>query len=299
MRALLREDVLAWLAVLFLGGGSALAAIGLLVGRERLNRAARWCAGLGGYLLLLSLLARGVSVRGLPLVSVYEVVLLSAAAVALFYALGPSGLLRPVGGVCAGLPAFTMVLLALLLTPAGARAPQLPPPPLQGVWFPLHVVTTAVGYGGLIVAGVAAGFRLLVGRERQTPAGSRPAVASDVVDSPPPEEPGEGAHWVAALESLAWRGLAWGYPWLTLGMTIGGLWGWLAWGRYWSWSVKEVLTLLTWGAFTLAFHSRRLRGWRGRPHAAIVLAGLVLLLLTLLAAEALAERVLLTTRYIF
>jgi len=82
-------------------------------------------------------------------------------------------------------------------------------------------------------------------------------------------------------------------------MILGALWGWLSWGTYWSWSVKELLSLLPWGLFTLAFHTRRLKGWQGRPHAVVLAAGLLALLLTLLAAEALAQRLLPTARYIF
>ncbi|MBN1484341.1 MAG: cytochrome c biogenesis protein CcsA [Chloroflexia bacterium] len=274
MEALLRDEVLAWLAALLLGGGTLVAAVGLARG-PAWGRAARWCAGLGGYLLLLALLARGVRARGLPLGSAYEVLLLSAAALALFYALGMPDRLAVPAGLCAGLAATVMVVLTQWLTPAAARLPQPPPLELRGIWFPLHVLSTALGCGGLLLAGCAGLCLLLLDR------------------------PKGGGGLAGMLPAVSWRGLAWGYPWLTLGMTLGGLWGWLAWGRYWSWSVQEILTLLVWGLFTLAFHTRRLRGWSGWPHAAVLTLGLLALLLTLLAAGALLRWALPGTPYVF
>lgn len=280
MSVLFREEALAWLAALALGVSTALSALRLLADRgrrdaDRFCLPARWCAGAGGYFLLLSLAARGIATRGWPLGSTYEAVLLSAAALALFHALGTPRRLAAIGGVCAGLGSLLMVVLALLLTPAGTRMAELPPPALAGIWFPIHVLASAIGYGGLLLAGGAGLFRFLGGR-----GAASSSLASD-------------------LEAVAGRAVAWGYPWLTLGMTTGAVWSWLAWGRYWSWSVKEVLTLLTWGIFTLAFHTRRLEGWRGRPHAAVLAAGLLALLVTLLAAEGLARRVVPGVEYLF
>jgi ABC-type transport system involved in cytochrome c biogenesis permease subunit len=288
---LLREDLLAWLAAVLLASGTILAGVGLLPWRERWGRVARWSIGLGGYGLLLSLLARGIQAGGLPLVSTYEVVLLAAAATALVYAVGMPRWLDNIGGLCAGAVGFLMVLLALSLTPAGARVPQPPPPILRGILFPLHVATTALGYGGLLLSGCAGMVGLLVG-PRGGAARSRLSIGAEGTEL-------AAARFRGDLERLAWRALAWGYPWLTLGMTLGAWWGWMAWGRYWSWSVKEILTLLTWGFFALAFHTRRLKGWRGRPHAAILVAGVILLLLTLLAAEAIASRFMVVVRYVF
>jgi ABC-type transport system involved in cytochrome c biogenesis permease subunit len=267
------EDWLAILAVLFLFGGGGLSLAGLLTGRPGLGHWARWCAGSGGYLLLLVLTWRGLQVQGWPLTDLYEVLLLTAATTALACALVAPRRQEALAGACAGPAAGLMVALALLFLPSGSRLPHPPTAALGSLWFPLHVLATTLGYGGLILAGSAGLLRLL-------PAGRLPISPHDA-------------------EEVAWRGLAWGYPWLTLGMVLGMVWGWWAWGRPWSWSTKEVLTLLTWGLFTLAFHTRRLKGWRGRPHALILTAGLAALLLTLLAAEALARLAVPVAEYVF
>lgn len=273
MNAVVWEDVLAILSILFLLGGSGLALGSLFARRPALGHWARWCAGAGGYLLLLVLLARGLQVQGWPLTDLYEVLLLTAAATALLYALGAPRRQEAPAGACAGPAAALMVTLALLFLPPGARLPHPPTAALGSLWFPLHVLATVLGYGGLVLAGSAGLLRLL-------PKGRLP-VSPD------------------AVEEVAERGLAWGYPWLTLGMVLGMVWGWWAWGRPWSWSPKEVLTLLTWGFFTLAFHTRRLKGWRGWKYALILVAGLAALLSTLLLAGTLARLAVPVVEYVF
>ncbi len=244
---------------------------------------ARWlprvCAGCAGYLLVVALAVRGVRSGGWPFGSAHEAVLLTAAAAALLYVLGVPRRLSSAGGACVGFGAVLLVGLSLLLVPAGARSPQPASAMFASALYPLHVVTAALGYGGLLLAGTAGLGRLLAGGGRGLP-------------------PERG--WIGEdLEALAWRGLAWGYPCLTLGMVVGAAWSWLTWGWYWSWGTKEVLTLLTWGLFTMALHTRRLAGWRGRPHAAVLATGLLALLVTLLAAGALARALRPAVQYIF
>lgn len=262
------EGLLLGLGTVLLLAGAALAAWGLF-GRSGPAGAARGLIGSGGYILLLALLARGLSARGLPLSSAYEASLLTAACVALAYALAAPRRPAALGSACAAGTALTVLALAALVFPVGTRAPQPPPATLIGVWFPLHVSVATAGYGGLLLAGSAGLLRLLrLGSE-------------------------------ADVDALAARGLAWGYPLLTLGMTLGAVWGWTTWGRYWSWSAKEVLTLIAWGLFTLALHTRRLSGWKGWPHSAVLAAGLAAVLAALLGAEALARWMGVGMAYVF
>jgi ABC-type transport system involved in cytochrome c biogenesis permease subunit len=278
---LLQEPVLTGLALLFLAGSGVLAGWTLVAGRR--GWLARGGAGVGSYLLILALTARGIRIQGWPCTSTYEAVLLTAAAIALLYAVGVPHHLSGPGGVCAGVSTTLLVGLTLLFVPAAARTPQPPPAAFSGPLFPLHVLCMALGYGGLLLAGCAGLWRLAAGRG----AGEHSF------------RPGRRVVRPADLEALAWRGLAWGYPCLTLGMAVGAAWGWTVWGWYWGWSIKEVLTLLTWGLFTMAVHARRLQGWRGRPYAAVLAAGLVALLVTLLAAGALARGGNPTVQYVF
>jgi ABC-type transport system involved in cytochrome c biogenesis permease subunit len=69
------------------------------------------------------------------------------------------------------------------------------------------------------------------------------------------------------------RAVAWGFPWLTLGIFSGAIWAQNAWGRYWGWDPKETWSLVTWLWYLLILHVRVVRGWRGRRLALLVLAG--------------------------
>lgn len=278
MERFLNDTALATAAALLLAAGTVAASLRLL--READSRAAgaelpRWLLGTGGYLLLLSLAARGLAIRGWPLARRYEILLLSTASLALFYALGFRAERSAAGGMCAGLVATPMLVLNLLLTPAGVREPQPLPPLLGGAWFPVHVLTTVLGYGGLLLAGSAAVLGIAAGRS----AGSSGILVQ--------------------LDEAAYAGLCWGYPWLTLGMVTGAIWSWESWGVVWSWNSKEILTLSAWGLYTLAFHTRRLKGWRGRPHRFILGLGLLVILLALLASRRLAQQAVPGIEYVF
>ena len=69
------------------------------------------------------------------------------------------------------------------------------------------------------------------------------------------------------LERVTHRMVAFGLPFLTLGIATGAYWANQAWGRYWGWDDKEVAALVTWLVYAIYLHLRRLPSWRG-PRAA-------------------------------
>jgi ABC-type transport system involved in cytochrome c biogenesis permease subunit len=84
-------------------------------------------------------------------------------------------------------------------------------------------------------------------------------------------------------EGRAYRVAAMGFPLLTLGLVLGAVWGKLAWGDYWNWDPKELWSLVSWLVYLGYFHVRSTWGVRyPRLNAALVLAGLVAILVTLL-----------------
>ena len=73
----------------------------------------------------------------------------------------------------------------------------------------------------------------------------------------------------ADLEKATYRMVAFGFPFLTLGIATGAYWANQAWGRYWGWDDKEVAALVTWLVYATYLHLRRLPRTRG-PRAAWV-----------------------------
>lgn len=119
--------------------------------------------------------------------------------------------------------------------------------------------------GGLLLmaaalAGVGYGIGLLLGRFG--------ASESDVVMSQ------------SQTEEFAYRLVQLGWPILTLGITLGGVWADTAWGRFWGWDPKETWAFITWVTYTVYLHMRMVMGWRGRWSAAACLLGFVMVLIT-------------------
>ncbi|HHL39128.1 MAG TPA: c-type cytochrome biogenesis protein CcsB [Deltaproteobacteria bacterium] len=75
------------------------------------------------------------------------------------------------------------------------------------------------------------------------------------------------------LDELAYRTIAWGFPFLAVGIVSGAIWADYAWGTYWSWDPKETWSLITWFIYAAYLHARVTRGWRGRKAAWLSIAG--------------------------
>jgi|GEM_PF-3015919 len=212
--------------------------------------------------LCLGLAWRGIVARRWPLGSPFEFTLAFAASIILVYLSLYKTTPMPLAGAIAILLALLLLAYAFFIQPEAARAIQPLPLVMRGIWFALHTLFTVIACGALAVAG---GVALLV-----LPSLSRAA-------RPAPNEI-KGSSIVASvlpLPALVDRAMAVGYIALSLGMIAGGIWGEQAWGEYWSWSIKETWTLITWWVCTFYYHVRRRRGWRGSRAMCIAVLALV------------------------
>jgi ABC-type transport system involved in cytochrome c biogenesis permease subunit len=227
------------------------------------SRGEAWFGAAGVAILAGVLAARGLRAGHWPLTSEYEFILAFALSTALAAILlsarksAHSALVQ----AAAMLLAAGMVAYASLVMPDSRRLLQSLPPALRSGWLPLHVGMAALAYGALAVAGTAGLVWLL--READRP----------------------------RLERLLDQAVAAGYPLLTLALFLGMIWAQVAWGRYWSWDLKEVWTLVIWLVYTLYWHLRRRRHWPGRRIAWLALIGLGLVLFALLSTGWLARTV--------
>ncbi len=60
----------------------------------------------------------------------------------------------------------------------------------------------------------------------------------------------------SVLSDLVWKMVAFGFPFLTLGIMTGSVWASVAWGRYWGWDPKETWSLITWLVYAFFLHVR-------------------------------------------
>lgn len=114
------------------------------------------------------------------------------------------------------------------------------PPALQSAWFVPHVVTYFISYAALFASCALAVTELV--RLKWMPERQR----------------------AESFELHANQAAIFGLVSLTLGLIMGGMWGKYAWGDYWSWDPKENWALVTWLAYLIYFHLRRIDGWQGR-----------------------------------
>jgi len=235
------------------------------------GRLAAACVGLSLVALLMSLAMRGIRAWYWPLTSSYEFALACVAAMLLTWLALQA---QPQGGMAAASGILLLAILTLayarLGIPAAAQRPRPPSPVLDSLWLQLHVLTLAMAYGAL---GAAASCGLL-----HLTQGWLGRLSRGIYHVEP-----------QGLEDLTLWAMSLGFPWLTVAMIAGMIWAEMAWGIYWNWEPKEVLTLATWVICLIYLHARTIRGWRGRPLALLVVLSLLLAIINYLWAGSLAR----------
>ena len=147
----------------------------------------------------------------------------------------------PLSGPIAGAAAVSLIgALCMPLQSAWRQAPAL-----QSPWFVPHVVSYVISYGLLAISAFCAAAAFGAKRELRL-------LAAD------------------AAARLA-------FPFMTFGLCSGALWADAAWGRYWSWDVKEVWSLITWLVYLLYFH---LVGKTSRERRVLLIFGFVCVVIT-------------------
>ena len=118
-------------------------------------------------------------------------------------------------------------------------------PALQSPWFAPHVIVYMFAYALLGAATLMAGVMLYKSyRQGAQGAGLHK----------PGQQAGTDETEEVVVDNLVYVGLAF----MTIGMLFGALWAKEAWGHYWSWDPKETWAAVTWFAYLVYLHYRRL-----------------------------------------
>ncbi len=156
--------------------------------------------------------------------------------------------------------AFVLPIAFFTMLFAGTVESSIQPlvPALQSYWLHIHVITCFIGYAAFAVScGVAVMYLL---KERQEKQG----IEKGVVGSFPKTR---------VLDDLVYRGVIYGFPFLTAGIITGAAWANYAWGTYWSWDPKETWSLIVWLVYAAFLHARITRGWYGKRTAILSIIG--------------------------
>jgi len=123
-------------------------------------------------------------------------------------------------------------------------------PALQSYWMKIHVPMNFVGYGAFAVA-CGAGMAYLTRMWLEARGSKMVAVFPSL----------------EALDQLAYKSVAVGFPAFTLATILGAAWAAEAWGGYWSWDPKETWALIVWLVYGAYLHVRISHGWHGKTLA--------------------------------
>jgi len=123
-------------------------------------------------------------------------------------------------------------------------------PALQSYWMKIHVPMNFVGYGSFAVA-CGAGMAYLTRMWLEARDSKMVAVFPSL----------------EALDQLAYKSVAVGFPAFTLATILGAAWAAEAWGGYWSWDPKETWALIVWLVYGAYLHVRISHGWHGKTLA--------------------------------
>jgi cytochrome c-type biogenesis protein CcsB len=204
---------------------------------------------LGFLLLLVGVVARGISAGRVPWGNMYEFSITGALAFTGAYL----GALRKYDLRWLGLFVSISVLLTLGTAVTILYVPSAPlVPALKSAWLVIHVAAAIISGGVFLLSNVVAGAFLFL-------------------DSM--EKKGERAPWAKRLPSLefldqlSYRLVAFVFPLWTFAVIAGAIWAESAWGRYWGWDPKETWAFITWVAYAAYLHARVTIGWRGRRAA--------------------------------
>lgn len=282
------SDTAAWLGTVLTWGAVYAGLTGLLV---------RWREG---HLL-------GADIGHIPVSNLYEVFVLLALIMSLFYLYYERRYAtRALGGFAMLVVSSLMVFLLWYSFTRDAYQIEPLVPALKSWWMKLHVPANFIGYGTFSLAAMT-GFAYLIKAHGQTRS-VKPVIpvfvlgaalcAEPFIFSSPELSPvwmgyfGIGALIVGGilamrapiaarlpslevLDDIMYRAIAVGFAFFTVATILGALWAADAWGTYWQWDPKETWALIVWLNYAAWLHMRLMKGLRGSMAAYWALAGLL------------------------
>ena len=269
--------------------------------RDRVWLAARIVVVLGLGLHLVSIGARTIAADRVPWGNMWEYSSLLAFLVVLGYLVVVEGVykIRTLG-------AFALMFAAATMGVARLSGFYVEPgplvPALNSYWLKIHVFAAIAGSALFALGGGVLTTLYLIKhaseRRSSNALGSRPTppimgASQDLADPPHfvagADDPvGESSDPrrrgilppSAALDRMAYRTIAFGFPIWTFAVIAGAVWAQEAWGRYWGWDPKETWAFITWVVFAGYLHARATAGWKGTRAAVVALVGFVSLSVT-------------------
>jgi cytochrome c-type biogenesis protein CcsB len=154
-------------------------------------------------------------------------------------------------------PVNILAIIFMFIAFQGDSAIKPLMPALQSPWMSVHVITYFIGYAALSIAFMMGGLYLALSARKGIP-----------------------VPLLGLIDDIAYRLVAFGFPFLTMGMLTGSVWANAAWGTYWNWDPKETCSLIIWLVYVIYLHLYGFKGWRGKKAAWLLAAGFLATLFT-------------------
>jgi cytochrome c-type biogenesis protein CcsB len=217
---------------------------------------------------------RWVDVGHVPTQTFWEALIMAALCAQIAFAVvyGINGMHRVKGRSAGVVDLFGLLMCAVVgafyfYARTKPNAGETVPPVLDSVYFIPHVSVMILGYGAGFCAAIM-GIVFLI--------------ASVWLAKGRPDVPLETHRGLTSIDQFCYRAVMFGFPLLTAGLVLGGLWANESWGTYWGFDSKETWALITWLCFLGYLHLRFVAGWRGRRSAWFLAAGGVVIFITFL-----------------
>lgn len=217
---------------------------------------------LGAIINTLALGYRAYEAGHAPFSNLYESMLLFTWATVIGYLMMEFKYkLRIIGTFVMSIVFFSILTIVWLLP---YRYQNIDPlnPALQSLWLEIHVMTTFIGYAAFAISfGISIMYLIKNSVER---GGNREGNLKGFFARFPD---------LNILDELNYKSIAWGFPFLTIGIITGAVWANYAWGTYWSWDPKETWSAIVWLIYAGYLHARVTHGWRGVKTAIFAIIG--------------------------
>ncbi|MEP0814435.1 MAG: c-type cytochrome biogenesis protein CcsB [bacterium] len=205
----------------------------------------------------------------IPAASLFEAINFFAWWVALIYIIAePLARTRLFGAFVVAIPTVAIVYSMMNEgVRAGMDQPRQLVAALKSPWLNIHVTAMFISYAAFMLSAAFAIYFILR---------SKFGWGAKAIDS---------KFSLDDIDTLIYRFVVYGYPFLTFGVFAGAVWADQAWGVYWAWDPKETWALITWLIYTAFLHTRLAWGWKGNKTAMFALVGFLSVLITFLGVN--------------
>jgi len=241
--------------------------------REVFFRAALGAFGLGALFHLVSTVEQGLEQHTLPVNDIFQTMSFCSLMIAISF-------LAIYSRYKAGSLSVFIFPLVFIMTLVGAlRSPVSPwsNPVIGNTLLISHVAASLVGYAALLFTAAAAVAYLI--QEKQL---KRKQTNSLYRVLPP----------LGTLDDLISKSLGIGFAFITLGIVIASIWGFLEMGTRWIGKPSIAISFVTWAVYLALVFFRVSAGWRGRKTAILSIVALACCVVTWLAHAQLQKHLL-------